>query len=177
MGGDGCVWGGAECASWALGGEVAEDGCGGTAAFDGVVGGVGDFFEGVDGAAGGGVAADLLAETAEGTLGGDALLNVGLGGPVDELDLGHADVGGGDEEVAVGVEDGGEEVLVLGGEGNGRGCGLGRRDGWVGGHGCVRRIWAQGGGFGWFGGDGRKTARAGGVWSGFALIYGYWATL
>jgi len=95
-----------------LGGEVAEDRGGGTASLDGVLGDAGQLVEGVERKTGEGLLADLLAETAERPLRGDVVLDVGLGEPVEELDLGEAGVGGGDEEVGVGVEDDGKQVLV-----------------------------------------------------------------
>ncbi|MCC7388682.1 MAG: hypothetical protein IT431_07920 [Phycisphaerales bacterium] len=109
---------------WAVGaGDGSEDVGGGSAAFDGALGGLAEFAEGVEGFLGDLVVVALALEGAELFEGFVGVLDVGLGEPGRELEGGEGGVGEGEEA-----------AFVVGGEGGRDGETKRRRDG-VGGRG------------------------------------------
>jgi len=112
---------GSEGADAAGGIEAAEDGAGGAAFFDGVVGGFGDGFEGVDGLDAGLEGAEGVGLVGEGFEGREVGLDGGGVGEGEELGWVEFFLLGEGDHVVAEDEEGGEEVgFVVGELGEGR---------------------------------------------------------
>jgi hypothetical protein len=95
----------------------AQEGGGGAAAFDGVVGAEGDALEGVDGDLAALVVRGLNGQTLHGAHLVDELADFRAAGPEQEVQAVDVLLTGEGEEVQAEGEEGGDQVLVAGGEG------------------------------------------------------------